>query len=144
MTDQQKLIEEAAKVAFAAHWGTEPYRWHGGEQERFANIATAMRDFWASHAEPEMGMGEVLRRARDADFGRLPCTDHKHDPTMITHKRLSQEIDRLDAATQQRERDVRIGRAISAWDDQYRMTGEQGRYIAELGKAAREAVEAEK
>ena len=161
MTDQQKLEEEAAKVAYASYHQTPPVLEWGNEHigKTWLRVATAMRDFWAAHcccgdpsadavvhrikspcyrvgpAEPEMGLGEVLRKA--ADYVDKTLGQHA-----TTVGQLRKHADRLDADSQQRERDIERGRRFcnirqisSARDDCE---------LADLGKAVRLAVEAEK
>jgi hypothetical protein len=141
VTDQQKLIKEAAKVARTAWYAnvTAP------DSDQWQRVARGQKDFWASHAEPEMGLGEVLRQAAEYVDKRVTIKSGLTGETLASSAWLRKEALRLDAETQQRERDVRIGRAIRK---RFYIEDTKAKPFDDidltLGIAAREAVEAEK
>ena len=131
-------IEEAATIARETFNGPG----YAGKVAWVA-VATAMKSFWASHAEPEMGLPEVLRKA--AEYIDANWSAH-YGKTAV--ERLNSEADRLDADSQQGERDVRIGRAVWSLGRNSTMKHdgpyEGDEHMRQLGAAVREAVETEK
>jgi hypothetical protein len=147
MTDQQKL-EEAAKVAYEAEGFSHWEYVSGPVKNRYMRSATAMRTFWASHAEPEMGLAGALRMVSDYLMGAAPVPvsawGGNSTPAWSVYA-LRKEADRLDADSQQRDRDITVGKAIRK---RFYVEDTKAKPFDDidltLGRAAREAVGAEK
>ena len=121
MTDQQKLTKITLKPLVNYPDATISYEREHRDAPEVVTIRFDSSDFEmtrhydaeASHAEPEMGLAEVLREAMShmmrqlADPYRDPAIDYGDVITV-----LEAECARLDADSQQRERDVRVGTVV--------------------------------
>lgn len=157
MSDE-KLIEEAAKLAFEMHFDCKWDQYRGSKDSWF-DIARRMRDFWAAHcscgnpsadavvhrikspcyhATPaEMDTAAVLRKAAEH------VRSQRHRDLDVAATDLEQEADRLDQEQRENDRDVRIGRRLrKAQGVDTSFIGDES--LRRLGARCREAVEAEK
>ena len=128
MTDQRKL-EEAAKVAYEADTLlTSPAGWDKlrdpASREAYRSIATAMKSFWASHAEPEMGLAEVLEVAiRHVTEKGISVTSAGPNGRTVTAAEVANYLEMLRHYLDQAHRETaeaeRIGRAVLEWQNSH-------------------------
>jgi hypothetical protein len=163
MTENAKLTKITLKALVDNPDGQISYEREHREAPEVVTIRFDSADFEmtrhydteASHAEPEMGLVEVLRRAAE-HFAQMP-DDEGHEfviepargsfsidvrPMMFAII-LHSEADRLATDSQQRERDIAVGKAIRK---RFYVEDTKAKPFDDidltLGIAAREALEA--
>ena len=120
MTDQQKLVEEAATLARETFGGPG----YAGKVAWVA-VATTMRDFWASHAEPaEMDTAKALKVAsRHVTKKGISVTSAGPNGRTMTAAEVANYLETLRHYLDQAHRETaeaeRIGRAVLEWQNSH-------------------------